>query len=279
MLGRFIVYTNSQAFSLLVYLFASKSNGIIVNILLIPLVLFCENWLRLLLVCPCLEDNNNEKNGVKRKRTILKVILRTFGGLLTLPLILVVVVFIYLSALLLEDNTLDRNLLGTFVYNGIIIPFLLKLFLATIPFWHFVSPVHICICNITILKVNLWFEGKRSDSDMKESLSLTTEEQLIKEKKLKDLIHSQFDIFYCALFGCRLSGYDNDPHYNFDICQWGCYYRRCLTCLHAWYWEECDDDGDIDISMNVSTKSNSAGFTAVSIANNPEDSCDSTSSI
>jgi hypothetical protein len=267
MISRFVSYTTAQTFVLLIYL--SVRNGTartIIGYLFSPLTLLIEHWLNLMLVCPCLPEVPKEEtyqqqypqevnplpidnNGGQVQQSKVPLIahkaiyhtIRAFGWLLAFPILFVLIFILVDLAVLLANHTIEHHLLGMFVVDGILIPFLLKLLLVSVNYFWFIHPTHLVVCCIKVLTINSWTESQTSEYILHQS-SISTDEELNKEEKArKKASYSEIDLCHCNCQCIQCTGYHRDGHYSLNICHPSCYITRCCDGISAWYWEEEED--------------------------------------
>jgi hypothetical protein len=158
---RFIIYCNAQAFALSLYLsITDPTTRLIIDFMLSPLILFFEKILILQLTCPCLIDINDDDDQKNQKLT-MKHVLRAMGGLLSIPLLGVLILLLIGIASELAHRNIDSLALLQFIWDGIIFAIILRIFLTSIKFWYFMKPTHVKVCNLTILRINYWTEQKQ----------------------------------------------------------------------------------------------------------------------
>jgi hypothetical protein len=255
MLSRFVSYTTAQTFVLLLYFMIRDSTmRTILGYLFSPLTLFVEYWLNLMLVCPCLPEETNQqsnqeddpnpdenKGQSKSSRHAHKAIyhtIRAFGWFLAFPFLFFLIIILVAIALLLADHSVEHHLLGMFVADGIIYPFLLNIALASVNYFWFIHPTHLVVCGFRILTINSWTESQTNEYLLHHSSILTDEELNEEENARKKASYSEIDLCHCTCHCLQCTGYHRDSHYSLNICQPSCYISRCCDGLSAWYWEE-----------------------------------------
>lgn len=236
LLSRYVVYCNSQIFALTVYLVINEDARIVVNIFLSPLVLLCEFWLSRLIACPCLQrspgnTDKKEKDQVETYEVWAKRVLRVAGGVLSLPLLLLMIFLIVILAIGLANDTIKGELLGRFVLDGIILPFLMKLGVVFFSFCYPLHPHHVNVCGVNVFKVNHWTELQYHEEDMSSQGNLSAEE--IKKQKVAHWQKSfgEASIFHMNCYCLRYIGLATDPHYRLDVCHPSCYFSRCCNAI------------------------------------------------
>jgi hypothetical protein len=258
MLSRFVSYTTAQTFVLLLYLLIpDPTMRSILEYLFSPLTLLIEHWLNLMLVCPCLpevpKETDQQRNELEEedsaptatKRSNNKIAhkaiyhtIRAFGWFLAFPILLLLIFILIAIAMLLANHSIEHHLLGMFVVDGILIPFLLKLAFVSVDYLWFIHPTHLVVCCFQILSINNWTESQTKEYLLHQS-SMATEEELNEEEKArKKASYSEIDLFHCACQCLQCTGYHQDGHYSLLICYPSCYISRCCDAISAWYWEE-----------------------------------------
>lgn len=256
MLSRFVSYTTAQTFILLIYLLIpSGTIRLILNYLFSPLILLVEHWLNLMLVCPCLPEIPTESNprpgdedGTNTTTEDSKAphlaqkaayhTIRMIGWFLAFPILFSLIVILISISILLSNETIEPNLLGMFVLDGIIIPFLIKLAIALVNYLWFLHPTHVRVCGITALRINSWTETQTQEYLMYQSSQWAEDKRNSDLESRKKANYSEVDIFHCACYCIQWRGHPLDSHYDLDVCQPSCFITRCCDGISAWYWEE-----------------------------------------
>jgi hypothetical protein len=269
MISRFVSYTTAQTFILLLYLIIEDSTmRMILDYLFSPLTLLVEYWLNLMLVCPCLPEvpkdqdqqaeaeaeegeveaeeggaQSSEKTQKRNNSSHLahKTIyhtLRVLGWFLAFPILAILITLLVLLATLLAQHAIESHLLGKFILDGILIPFLLKLVLSLFHYFWFLHPIHFVLCNFTVMTINSWTESQSNEYLLHQS-SILSEQQIREEYEIrKKASYSEIDLCHCSCHCIQWTGYSRDTHYTVNICQPSCYWMRCCDAISAWYWEE-----------------------------------------
>jgi hypothetical protein len=265
LLSRYVVYCNSQVFTLTIYLLVPKSSRMFVNFCLSPIVLFFEFWLNRLVACPCLQSGHNydggadvqqQKKGQETCEIWGKRMLRVVGGLLSLPLLLVMVTFLILLAYGLANNTIHGRLLGRFVFDGIILPFFIKVLMTSISFCYKLHPHHVNMCGVNVFKINHWTELQFIEEDISQHELLSVEE--VKDKRRAHWIksHGEASIFHMNCYCLRYIGLPIDPNYRIDVCHPSCYCARCCNAISELYWKVPSDASQYPIRNLSQSKYN-----------------------
>ena len=258
MFSRFISYTTAQTFVLFLYLtIPDPTIRTVLEYLFSPLTLLVEYWLNLMLVCPCLPEvpeepdqqeddpsSTNNEGKSKSSRLAHKATyhtIRAFGWFLAFPILLSLIIILVSLASLLANNTIERHLLGKFVLDGIIVPFLLKVVFVSVNYFWFIHPTHIVVCGIQILTINSWTESQTNEYLLHHSSVLTDEELNEEQKAREKATYSEIDLCHCTCHCIQCTGYHRESHYSINICYPSCYIKRCCDALSAWYWEEDEE--------------------------------------
>lgn len=243
LLTRYVVYCNSQVFTLVIYLIIDKDYRFMVEILMSPIVLLCEVWLTRMVSCPCLQRSFAPGGGSKETCEVWsKRLLRVVGGLLSLPLLLVMMTLLIILAIGLANETIQGGLLGRFVFDGIVLPFLIKLLLASASFLYPLHPHQVNMCGVNVFKINNWTEMQFVNEDLLAHHHLS--EDLIKDKKEEHWKKSfgEASIFHMNCYCLRYIGLPADPSYRVDVCHPSCYCARCCNAISELYWEVPDEE-------------------------------------
>ena len=241
LLSRYVVYCNSQVFSLTIYLLINKNYRIVIGFLLTPIILFCEFWLTRLIACPCLQNNNSDSvrdsatGGEKEnKETCViwgKRILRMVGGVLSLPLLLVFVCLLVVLAVGLANDTFHGRVLGRFVFDGIILPFLVKLVLVALSFCYKLHPHHVNVCGVNVFKINHWTELQFIEEDLNMHENLSAEQAKDRKDAHWKKSFGEASIFHLNCYYLRYNGLPTDSNYRIDVCHPSCYCARCCNAV------------------------------------------------
>jgi hypothetical protein len=267
MISRFVSYTTAQTFILLLYLMIQDPTlRMILNYLFSPLTLLIEYWLNLMLLCPCLPEVPTEEGGegegeggeVEEEMEVTPNVfegpkdthlahktiyhtLRFLGWLLAFPILILLIITLVVIATLLAQHTIESHLLGNFILDGIIIPFLLKIILSLLHYLWFLPPTHLVLCCSTVLTINTWIESQTNEYLLHHTSSnlLISQEEILEEyDKRKKASYSEIDLCHCSCYCFQWTGYSRDSHYTVNICHPSCYWTRCCDVIFAWYWEE-----------------------------------------
>lgn len=254
MISRFVSYTTAQTFVLLLYLIVQDSTvRTILNYLFSPLTILIEYWLNLMLVCPCLPEipqesmkpTDSEDNNTTQASTTPHIAhkaiyhsLRIIGWFLAFPILFVLVTFLVLLSIMITNRDIEPNLLGMFILDGILIPFLIKLTLVLVDYLWFFHPTHVNVCSITVLTINSWTETQTNEYLMYQRSNWTDDQRKDDLNARKRATYSEVDIFHCTCNCIQFIGYHRDSHYSLNICEPSCYCTRCCDAISAWYWEE-----------------------------------------
>lgn len=259
MFSRFVIYCTAQAFALILYLFFYDLYSVI-SILISPLIVLCEHWLRLMLFCPCLtksdifledaedeyEDTNQKLRRVSLKAT--KASLRCAGALLSLPLFLTMLIVLIIIAVMLTSKDIKSVHLAEFLWAGIVSPFLIKLLLLACRFMTFTYPTNFSICGFTFLEINLWTQSKKNDVRLDNLSRMSADTRLLEELMEKEKLNSQVDMCYATVFCWKCSELKHRHFNRFDCLQPSVYVRDrsvlCTLCNQYYSFLNNADDNE-----------------------------------
>jgi hypothetical protein len=241
--SRFVVYCTAQAFALILFLVYHETYTAM-SYLWSPIVVLCEHWLRLTLFCPCLSDDPlqsaegdtaDSKHKAKRWSVLaMRHSLRIVGGLLALPMMLIFLFLLIAIAIILTRHQVNPVYLASFLWDGILFPFLIKLILLSMKYCTFVHPTFVKVCGFTILEINRWTQSALSDTRLNYLSELPEEERFLEEDKEKKRLHNSVDLCHSTCYCIRCSEL-TDQHHNTVDCLHPSFYVRdanicCVMC-------------------------------------------------
>ena len=162
------------------------------------------------------------------------------GGVLSLPLLLVMIMLLIVLSFGLANGNIHGRLLGRFVFDGILLPFFIKVFLVSFSFCYKLHPHHVNICGVNVFKINHWTELQFIEEDISHHHDLTAEEIEERRHAHWKKSYGEASIFHMNCYYLRYIGLPTDPNYRIDVCHPSCYCARCCNAISEMYWSVPD---------------------------------------